>query len=78
MIGSGDSTEAMGYDLTGSSELTVIPSVCAVAVAAMAGTAADHLHGNGMSLTTVRKIFQSLGHSVTVFECLRIASEHFP
>ncbi|CAL1157302.1 unnamed protein product [Cladocopium goreaui] len=53
--------KAMGYDLTGSSELTVIPSVCAVAVAAMAGTAADHLHGNGMSLTTVRKIFQSLG-----------------
>ena len=39
----------------------MIPSVCAVAVAAMAGTAADHLHANGMSLTTVRKIFQSLG-----------------
>lgn len=56
--------KAMGYDLVGSSELTVIPSVCAVAVAAMAGTAADHLHANGMSLTTVRKIFQSLGFFV--------------
>lgn len=54
-------SKAMGYDLAGSSELTVIPSVCAVAVAAMAGTAADHLHANGMSLTSVRKIFQSLG-----------------
>ena len=49
------SLKAMGYDLTGSSELTVIPSVCAVAVAAAAGTAADRLHGEGMSLTTVRK-----------------------
>ena len=64
IAGMGMDCQAMGYDLVGSSELTVIPSVCAVAVAAMAGTAADHLHANGMSLTTVRKIFQSLGFFV--------------
>ncbi|CAK9063875.1 Probable anion transporter 4 [Durusdinium trenchii] len=56
--------KALGYNLVGSSELTVIPSVCAVAVAAAAGTAADQLHQDGMALTTVRKVFQSVGFFV--------------
>ncbi|CAE7258856.1 PHT4 [Symbiodinium sp. CCMP2456] len=53
--------QALGYNLEGSSELTVIPSVCAVAVAAGSGILADNLHGNGMDLTSVRKLFQSVG-----------------
>ncbi|CAE7211766.1 PHT4 [Symbiodinium natans] len=53
--------QALGYNLEGSSEITVIPSVCAVAVAAGSGILADNLHGNGMDLTSVRKLFQSVG-----------------
>ena len=53
--------QALGYNLEGSSEITVIPSVCAVAVAAGSGILADSLHGNGMDLTSVRKLFQSIG-----------------
>ncbi|CAJ1364779.1 unnamed protein product [Effrenium voratum] len=53
--------KALGYDLTGSSELTVLPSLCAVGVAAFAGITADKLHEDGMPLTTVRKIFQGIG-----------------
>ena len=56
--------KALGYNLLGSSELTVIPAVCAVCVAALAGSAADQLHKDGMSLTLVRKLFQSLGFVV--------------
>mmetsp|Transcript_19747 Transcript_19747/g.37146 ORF Transcript_19747/g.37146 Transcript_19747/m.37146 type:complete len:504 (+) Transcript_19747:43-1554(+) len=53
--------QVLGYNLEGSSEITVIPSVCAVAVAAGSGALADNLHGDGMDLTSVRKLFQSVG-----------------
>jgi len=51
--------KALGFNLEGSSELTVIPSLCAVAVAGFAGTAADNLKKEGWELTTVRKLFQN-------------------
>jgi len=53
--------KVLGYNLQGSSSITVIPSVLAVAVAAFAGVAADQWHGGGTDLTTVRKTFQGLG-----------------
>lgn len=45
--GRGYLNKALGYDLTGSSELTVLPSLCAVGLAAFAGIAADQLHEEG-------------------------------
>eukprot|EP00933_Yihiella_yeosuensis_P057796 TRINITY_DN57873_c0_g1_i1.p1 TRINITY_DN57873_c0_g1~~TRINITY_DN57873_c0_g1_i1.p1 ORF type:complete len:291 (+),score=43.39 TRINITY_DN57873_c0_g1_i1:84-875(+) len=56
--------KALGFDLTGSSELTVVPSIAAIAVAALAGSQADRLLRDGWELTAVRKTFQSLGFLV--------------
>merc|ERR1712173_470968 len=53
--------QVLGYDLQGSSQLTIIPGACAVGVAAISSTFADGLLKNGMELTQVRKLAQGLG-----------------
>jgi len=53
--------QVMGFDLQGSSQLTVLPGVLAVAFAAAGSTVADSLLKDGAELTQVRKLFQGLG-----------------
>ncbi|CAE8670335.1 unnamed protein product, partial [Polarella glacialis] len=56
--------QSLGFDLQGSSEITVIPSVLAIATALLAGTVADRLRDEGWELTAVRKTMQSLAFAV--------------
>jgi len=53
--------QELGYNLKGSSALTVLPSILAVGVAAFAGTLADKMLADGTSLTQVRKMMQATG-----------------
>lgn len=56
--------QVLGYDLQGSSQLTILPGVCAVGVAAVGSTIADSLVKDGMDLTATRKLAQGLGFIV--------------
>jgi len=53
--------EKLGYDLQGSSQLTILPGLFAVGVAALGSSIADGLLKNGTDLTDVRKLMQGLG-----------------
>jgi len=53
--------EKLGYDLQGSSQLTILPGLFAVGVAALGSSIADGLLKDGTDLTDVRKLMQGLG-----------------